>query len=164
MTKKTYLTLLITAVVTFTNIAWADNKKAIAVEEISVYLEFSDYSGGVIFAEQIPKDHYAKMMLIDTRDALQFAKNKLPGAINIEWRKVLEQSKSIPKDKMVLMYCNTGALSAQAGFALRMAGWDNVRILHGGMDEWATKGGVEAQERALKKAPPSSLTATIQAN
>jgi rhodanese-related sulfurtransferase len=151
ITKKTYLTLLVTAAVTFTNIAWADNKKAIVVDEVSAFLEFADYSGGVIFAEQIPKDHYPKMMLIDTRDAQQFAKNKLPGAINIEWRKVLEQSKSIPKDKMVVMYCNTGALSAQAGFALRMAGWENVRILHGGMEEWTTKGGLEAHDRALKK-------------
>ena len=72
-TKNNYLTFLIAVAVTFANIAWADNKKATIVDEISAYLEFSDYSGGVIFAEQIPKDHYAKMMLIDTRDALQFA-------------------------------------------------------------------------------------------
>jgi 3-mercaptopyruvate sulfurtransferase SseA len=49
---------------------------------------------------------------------------------------------------MVLIYCNTGSLSAQAGFALRVAGWSNVRILQGGYQEWLAKGGMQANERA----------------
>jgi rhodanese-related sulfurtransferase len=43
----------------------------------------------------------------------------------------------------VLIYCSTGALSAQAGFALRVAGWDNVRILQGGVEEWKAKVGFD---------------------
>jgi rhodanese-related sulfurtransferase len=49
---------------------------------------------------------------------------------------------------MVLIYCNSGSLSAQAGFALRVAGWENVRILQGGFDEWQAKGGLDAGEKA----------------
>ena len=49
---------------------------------------------------------------------------------------------------MVLIYCNTGTLSAQAGFALRVAGHDNVRILQGGFQEWKAKGGFDANARA----------------
>ena len=108
--------------------AWADNKAA-ALDEMSGYLDFVDYGGATIFAEQIPKDEYAKMLIIDARDAGQFAKGHIPGAINLEWRQVLAKSSQIPKNKSVLIYCNTGSLSAQAGFALRVAGWDNVRIL-----------------------------------
>lgn len=48
----------------------------------------------------------------------------------------------------VLAYCNTGTLSAQAGFALRVAGYENVRILQGGYAEWKAKGGFEANARA----------------
>ncbi len=131
--------------------AQADNK-AIATDEMEAYLEFVDYGGGVIFAEQIPKEEWPKMMVIDARDAGQFAKGHIPGAVNMDWRQVLAKRNTIPKDKPVLMYCNTGSLSAQAGFALRVAGWDNVRILQGGMEEWKAKGGFDAATRATAPA------------
>jgi rhodanese-related sulfurtransferase len=125
----------------------ADNK-AILADEIGGYLEFIDYGGAVIFAEQIPRAEYAKIMVIDARDAGQFSKSHIPGAINIEWRKVVEQRSKIAKDRMVLIYCNTGSLSAQAGLALRLIGYDNVKILQGGYQEWQAKGGLDANARA----------------
>jgi hypothetical protein len=85
--------------------AHADNK-AITIDEMAGYLEFVDYGGGAIFAEQIPRDDD----------------------------------------------CNTGSLSAQAGFALRVAGWENVRILQGGMEEWRAKGGFDAAAKAASPA------------
>ena len=125
----------------------ADNK-AIATDEMEAYLEFVDYGGGVIFAEQIPKDEWAKIFVIDARDAGQFAKGHIPGAVNMDWRQVLAKRNTIPKNKPVVIYCNTGSLSAQAGFALRVAGWENVRILQGGMLEWQAKGGFEAANKS----------------
>jgi rhodanese-related sulfurtransferase len=127
--------------------AHADNK-AMAIDEMEAYMEFVDYGGGVIFAEQIPKDEWPKMTVIDARDAGQFAKGHIPGAIHLDWRQVLAKRSSIPKDKPVLIYCNTGSLSAQAGFALRVTGWENVRILQGGMEEWKAKGGFDAAARS----------------
>ena len=129
------------------------NDKAKLMDELSGYLEFVDYGGGTIFAEQIPKSEYSKMMIIDARDAAQFSKEHIPGAVNIEWRQVLAKSSSIPKDKSVLIYCNTGSLSAQAGFALRVSGWENVKILQGGYAEWKAKGGLDANARASGAAP-----------
>jgi rhodanese-related sulfurtransferase len=125
----------------------ADNKAAV-IDEMEGYLEFVDYGGGVIFAEQIPKDEWPKMVVIDARDPAQFAKGHIPGAVNMDWRQVLAKRNTIPKNKPVLIYCNTGSLSAQAGFALRVAGWENVRILQGGMSEWQAKGGFDAAAKA----------------
>ena len=139
------------ATLLLTPAAHADNK-AIAIDEMAGYLEFVDYGGGVIFAEQIPKDEWPRMLVIDARDAGQFAKGHIPGAINMDWRQVLAQRDRIPKNKPVLIYCNTGSLSAQAGFALRVAGWENVRILQGGMEEWKAKGGFDAAARATAPA------------
>ena len=136
----------------FTQTAFADSKAA-ALDEMAGYLDFVDYGGATIFAEQIPKDEYAKMLIIDARDVGQFAKDHIPGAINLEWRQVLAKSSQIPKNKSVLIYCNTGSLSAQAGFALRVAGWENVRILQGGFAEWQAKGGLEANAKAAGTAP-----------
>ena len=131
---------------------WADDKAKL-MDELSGYLEFVDYGGGTIFPEQIPKSEYAKMMVIDARDAAQYAKKHIPGAVNIEWRQVLAKSGDIPKNKPVLIYCNTGTLSAQAGFALRVSGWENVKILQGGFAEWKAKGGLDANAKAAGVAP-----------
>jgi rhodanese-related sulfurtransferase len=131
---------------------WADDKAKL-MDELSGYLEFVDYGGGTIFPEQIPKSEYAKMMVIDARDAAQYAKDHIPGAVNIEWRLVLAKSGDIPKNKPVLIYCNTGTLSAQAGFALRVSGWENVKILQGGFAEWKAKGGLDANAKTAGAAP-----------
>ncbi|PUE21567.1 sulfurtransferase [Limnohabitans sp. WS1] len=141
------MALLTTTALSFGGVAHADNK-AIATDEMEAYLEFVDYGGGVIFAEQIPKDEWPKMVVIDARDPAQFAKGHIPGAVNMDWRQVLAKRNTIPKNKPVLIYCNTGSLSAQAGFALRVAGWENVRILQGGMTEWQAKGGFDAAAKA----------------
>ena len=149
MKKQIYFTLA--PVLAFPSVM--ANDKAKIIDELSGYLEFVDYGGGTIFPEQIPKGEYAKMMVIDARDAAQYAKEHIPGAVNIEWRQVLAKSGDIPKNKPVLIYCNTGTLSAQAGFALRVSGWENVRILQGGFSEWKTKGGLDANAKASGAAP-----------
>lgn len=125
----------------------ADNKEA-AIDEMGSYLDFVDYGGATIFPEQIPKDEWKKFHVIDAREKDQYAKEHIPGSVHLDWRRVLSERKSIPKDKPVLIYCNTGSLSAQAGFALRVAGYDNVRILQGGFSEWKAKGGFDAAANA----------------
>jgi len=127
----------------------ADNAAVKAMEE---FLDFSEYGGGNILPEQIPSEDWKNIYVIDTRDAEQYQASHIPGAVNIEWRQVLARRAGLPKDKMVLVYCNTGTLSAQAGFALRVAGMDNVRILQGGLTEWKAKGGFEANKLAIQKA------------
>lgn len=148
--KQLSAMLVATALMSTAPLVWAES--AAAIDEMEGYLEFVDYGGGVIFAEQIPADQWAKSMVIDARDPAQFAKEHIPGAINMDWRQILAHRNTIPKDKLVLIYCNTGSLSAQAGFAMRVAGWDNVRILQGGLEQWKAKGGFEASERASSAA------------
>ncbi|MBX3618956.1 MAG: rhodanese-like domain-containing protein [Rhizobacter sp.] len=102
-------------------------------------------------AEQIPAEDYKKLFVLDVRDAAQFAKDHIPGAVNIEWRKVFAERAKLPRDKTVLVVCNTSSFSGQVAMALRMDGFENVRILHGGYDEWKARGGMDAFARASKK-------------
>ena len=122
--------------------AFAQDKAV--VEALESYMDFVDYGGATIFPEQIPKEDWKKFFVIDARDKDQFAKDHIPGAVNIEWRRTVAERGRIPKDKPVLVYCNTGSLSAQSGLALRLAGYENVRILQGGFAEWKAKGGMDA--------------------
>lgn len=123
-----------------------------AVDEMAAYLDFVEYGGGVIFTEQIPREDWPRFHVIDARDAGQFAMDHIPGAVNLEWRRVLAERESIPRAKPVLIYCNTGSLSAQVGFALRVAGYENVRILQGGFEEWKGKGGFDAASKVAGQA------------
>jgi hypothetical protein len=94
--------------------ARADGKED-TIKGMEEYLDFVDYGGATIFPEQIPKDEWKKFYIIDARDQDQFAKEHIPGAVNIEWRQVLSKRDNIPKNKPVIIYCNTGSLSAQGG-------------------------------------------------
>jgi rhodanese-related sulfurtransferase len=125
-----------------------------AIDAMEEYLDFVEYGGATIFPEQIPARDWKNFFIVDARDAAQFEKEHIPGAVNIEWRQVLARRSAFPEDKPILIYCNTGTLSAQAGFALRVAGFENLRILQGGMHGWQAKGGFDAYERALQ--PPQN--------
>lgn len=111
-----------------------------AAEALEAYFDFVDYQGGNIALQQIPDDQWARYFIVDTRDPKQFAAGHMPEAHNIEWRRVVAQRDSIPQDRPVLVYCNTGTLSSQAGLALRVLGWENVQILHGGFDDYKAAG------------------------
>jgi rhodanese-related sulfurtransferase len=119
-------------------------------DAVEGYMDFTEYGSSIIWPEQIPAEDWKKIMVIDARDAAQFAKEHIPGAINIEWRKIPGRRAEITKDKMVLIYCNTGSLSAQSVFAMRLLGWDNVKVLQDGLEGWKKKGGFEASMRASR--------------
>lgn len=125
---------LLAAIITAPH-ARADNP---AIDAMREYMGFANYEAGIIMPQQIGKDVFDGMMFIDTRTAEQFAKETIPGAVNIEWRQVLDRVDEIPKGKPVVLFCNTGSLSAQAVFALRVAGRDNVLVLQSGLDGWRT--------------------------
>lgn len=130
--------------------AHAETDKA-TTEALESYFDFVDYNSGTIMAEQIPAGDWKKFHVLDVRDARQYAQAHIPGAINIEWRKVFGERAKLPKDKTILLYCNTGSFSGQVAMALRMAGFENVRILHGGYGEWTARGGMDAAARAAKE-------------
>lgn len=117
-------------------------------DSLETYFDFIDYNGGTLMAEQIPAQDYPKLFILDVRDAGQFARDHIPGAVNIEWRKVFAERDRLPRDRTILAYCNTGSFSGQVAMALRMAGFENVRILHGGYGEWKARGGMDAHARA----------------
>lgn len=145
----TIVGLIATVMMTSTAIAVEENPTLSAVEE---YMEFSGYSSSLIWPEQIPKKDWKKIFVIDARDENQYSKEHIPGAVNIEWRQAVSRRSEIPADKMVVIYCNSGSLSAQAVFALRLLGMENVKVLQDGIEGWKAKGGFEAHQRATKAA------------
>ena len=133
MTKENSMRLLLLSWLLVSGWVQADEA---AVEAMQEYLMFSEYEAGIILPNQIDQTVFETATFIDTRDADQFDAAHIPTAINIEWREVLDRIDEIPESGLTILYCNTGSLSAQAVFALRVAGRDNVVVLQSGFTGW----------------------------
>lgn len=100
------------------------------------YAEFATYDAGIILPEQITEEIFAEITFVDTRTELEFTAATIPGATHIEWREIFGRLDEIPANRKVILFCNTGALSAQAAFGLRVLGRENVLVLQTGYLGW----------------------------
>ncbi len=83
-------------------------------------------------------------LLIDVREADEYAAGHLPGAIHIS-RGMLEfKLSSNPelsaRDLAIVLYCKTSGRAALAACALHDMGYLNVQSISGGFDAWAAAG------------------------
>ena len=72
--------------------------------------------------------------LIDVRPEISYKTNTIPNSINIPINKIREKINEIPKDKKVILFCNTGYTSYCASRILLQNGFNNVYSLMGGFE------------------------------
>ena len=83
-------------------------------------------------------------VVIDVREADEFAAGHLPGAIHAS-RGMLEFKLSgnpalSARDLKIVLYCKTSGRAALAACALHDMGYLNVKSITGGFDAWAAAG------------------------
>lgn len=83
-------------------------------------------------------------VLVDVREADEFAAGHLAGAVHIS-RGMLEFKFSAnpalqARDLNILLYCKTSGRAALAAVALHDMGYLNVRSIAGGFDAWTAAG------------------------
>lgn len=83
-------------------------------------------------------------VLVDVREADEFAAGHLAGAVHIS-RGMLEFKFSAnpalqARDLNILLYCKTSGRAALAAVALHAMGYLNVRSIAGGFDAWVAAG------------------------
>ncbi len=86
--------------------------------------------------EEIKKnpDKYA---IIDVRTKLEYEKGHLPGAIHADYYDT-DALKKAAGDKIPVAYCAFSAMrGAYAAYQLYQAGFENVKVLDGGISAWA---------------------------
>lgn len=66
--------------------------------------------------------------ILDTRGKVDFDVRHIPGAINVAHTRLLVRLAEVPKDKPVLVHCNSGARSAHAVSLLARHGYDVVNV------------------------------------
>ncbi len=76
-------------------------------------------------------------VLLDVRDAEEFAIAKLPGGQLLTPKLLDEVHNHWPKDRDIVTYCHHGIRSMNMAVSLIGEGFKNVRSLAGGIDAWA---------------------------
>jgi thiosulfate/3-mercaptopyruvate sulfurtransferase len=122
------------------------------------------HSAGFVSADEITAElGHPKRVVIDVREELEHdgldhtacceRRGHVPGAVWIHWSEFLErgrfksgeairallQSRGIQTDDEVVPYCHRGARSANTYWALRLAGYAQVRNYIGSWHEWSAR-------------------------
>ena len=87
-------------------------------------------------------DSGEKLILVDTREDLEWAKGHVPGAIHLG-KGVIERDieKTVPNHNApVVLYCGGGFRSALAADNLQKMGYTNVISMDGGWRGWTESG------------------------
>ncbi|MFT7619739.1 MAG: rhodanese-related sulfurtransferase [Planctomycetota bacterium] len=89
----------------------------------------------------LTQDGGAKPILLDVRDAKEYAVSHLPGAYPvIAESKAFDILKDVDKSQLVVAYCSVGYRSSRLAEKLIEAGYSNVFNLEGSIFEWANRG------------------------
>ena len=83
--------------------------------------------------------------LIDVRTEGEVSRGMIDGPIHIPLHLLPLKAAEIPQDKPVVIYCNSGARSAQACAFMTSKGFENMHNLAGGIMAWARSGKPIAQ-------------------
>ena len=74
--------------------------------------------------------------IVDLRDSEQFQNGHITGSINIPFLNLSNRTNEIPQDKSVILVCEMGNVSPNAGELLKKEGFKELLILRGGINEW----------------------------
>jgi thiosulfate/3-mercaptopyruvate sulfurtransferase len=96
-------------------------------------------------------------VVVDTRDDWEFEEGHLPGAVNLDWRELVDDetrglkprdelesilaSHGVTPERRVLLYCNTARRISHTYVVLRHLGYEDVAFYEGSLTEWEARGG-----------------------
>jgi hydroxyacylglutathione hydrolase len=84
-----------------------------------------------------------RVTVLDVRGEGEWKSGHLPGSLNVPVGSLDGRVNEIPRDRPVIVHCQTGARAAIAASLLRAKGFTDVRLFPGGFAEWRAAGGSE---------------------
>ena len=78
-------------------------------------------------------------VLLDVREPHEYALADLPGSLKVPLGTLPRSLDKVPKDKELVVYCRSGARSANAVQFLRQAGYEKAVNLAGGINAWSER-------------------------
>jgi rhodanese-related sulfurtransferase len=88
------------------------------------------------------QNNSAEIIVIDARTQEAYSQAHVPGAINLPWRKIdLSSAAGMPKDKVLVTYCDGIHCNASTKAAMRLAALGfKVKEMLDGMQGWKREG------------------------
>ena len=83
------------------------------------------------------RDRAEAFTLVDVREPHEWAISDLPGSLKIPLGTLPNRLADLPQDAEIVVYCRTGARSANAVQFLRQRGYSKSFNLDGGINRWA---------------------------
>lgn len=85
-------------------------------------------------------DDGKKIRLLDVRGIAEMAQGMIPGAEKWPLHTLPAKLNELDSDEMTVLYCRSGARSAQGVGFMAQQGFENVYNLRGGIIAWAQNG------------------------
>lgn len=82
----------------------------------------------------------ADVLLIDVREQTEYDAGHIPGITLIPMGEIANRLADIPKDKTVVVSCQSGRRSSQVAAFLQEQGYTNIHDLQGGFSAWQKAG------------------------
>lgn len=82
----------------------------------------------------------AELVVLDVRSPEEFAAGHVPGAINIPYDRIAERLMDVPRDKDVVVYCQSGRRAGIAAQVLAEHGYTRLFHLEGDIAAWKASG------------------------
>jgi hydroxyacylglutathione hydrolase len=90
-------------------------------------------------AAQLSRD---RTVMVDVRSEGEWNSGHVPGSLNLPLGTLEQRLGEIPRDRPVIVHCQTGQRAAIAASLLRARGLTDVRLFPGGFAEWSAASGV----------------------
>ncbi|WP_435145333.1 sulfurtransferase [Halobaculum sp. P14] len=103
------------------------------------------------------------VVVVDTREPEEYADAHLPGAVQLDWKELVDTDTrglkprdaletilagaGVTPDRRVLLYCNTARRISHTYLVLRHLGYDDLLFYEGSLTEWTDRGGDVVSER-----------------
>ncbi len=120
---------------------------------------------GVVAGYRYVLDNMGELAVIDARSAEEYSgstaraarRGHIPGAANVDWRRNLAgdgtfkepgriaEMYGLPRGAEIVAYCQGGYRAANTYLALRLAGYEKVRLYLGSWGEWGNVPGLPAE-------------------
>jgi hydroxyacylglutathione hydrolase len=80
------------------------------------------------------------VVVLDVRGEGEWSAGHIPGSLNLPLSDLEQRLDQIPRNRPVIVHCQTGARAAMAASLLRARGFGDVRLFRGGFAEWRAAG------------------------
>ena len=95
-------------------------------------------------------------VIVDTREAWEYEEGHLPGAVQLDWRELVDAEtrglkpeaklealltdRGITPDRRIVLYCNTARRISHTYVVLRHLGYEDLAFYEGSLTEWEAAG------------------------